>query len=91
VAAANYIVLWKAGELRCFLLMADAYPSRYAVHIDGAGQRIHREPAKDPDDAALIAERLWKMFVDPTSPSPCPLRSEPVSFTQQRRLKPATK
>jgi hypothetical protein len=60
----HHHTLWASGNLRC-VLVTILQPRRYAVQVLEGEHPVCSEPCTNADEAAVIAERLWDVFVDP--------------------------
>lgn len=57
---------WASGSLRCVLITTKRPPSS-AVHLFDGDSPACLEPCDNADEAAVLAERMWQLFVE-TSP-----------------------
>jgi hypothetical protein len=56
-------LLWAHDPYSCVLLTR-FNPFENILQVSHAGRVVAVEPCVDPDDAAALAEQLWKIFVD---------------------------
>jgi len=56
-------LLWTHGFYSCVLLTRFE-PFETVLQVSHAGRVVCVEPCADPDDAATLAEQLWKIFVE---------------------------
>jgi hypothetical protein len=54
---------WVSGSLRC-ILIATKGPSSFAVHVFHGDSPVCMEPCNNADEAAILADRMWKLFVE---------------------------
>jgi hypothetical protein len=57
------LLLWTHGPYSCVLLSRFT-PHENLVQVTHNGRVVCAEPCADPDDAAALAEQLFKIFVD---------------------------
>lgn len=53
---------WESGSLRCISITTKA-PASCAVYVLDGGKSVCMEPCNNPDEAAVLAERMRKLFV----------------------------
>ena len=56
-------LLWTHGVYSC-VLFTRFNPLESTLHVIHDGRVVCLEPCADPDDAAALAEQLFKIFVD---------------------------
>jgi hypothetical protein len=59
----HHHTLWTAGDVRCELVTTPV-PLSHAVQVVKNGRALYAKPVLDPEDAAHVAEHLWRLFVE---------------------------
>ncbi len=62
VLARNEVPLWEHGTLRCILIPLRTL--EFAVEVQRFGDPIYAQRCHDAEAAALVAESLWRIYVD---------------------------
>ena len=57
--------MWESGSLRC-VLITTKNPETFAVHVFHGDSPVCVERCEDADEAAVIAQRLRQIFIDPS-------------------------
>jgi hypothetical protein len=55
---------WEAGSLRCISIATKA-PASCAVYVLDGGKSVCMEPCHNADEAAVLAERMQRLFLKP--------------------------
>jgi len=55
--------LWESGSLRCFVIKTKGPITDLEVHVFDGDSPICMERCDNADEAAILAERMWKLFV----------------------------
>jgi hypothetical protein len=55
--------LWESGSLRCISMATKGHTS-FAVYVFNGDSLACMEPCNSADEAAVLAERMRKLFVD---------------------------
>jgi hypothetical protein len=61
--ADHHQTLWTHGDLRC-ILVTRFHPTEYTVRVINDQRTLWSETCADPEEAAVLAEHLWTLFVE---------------------------
>jgi hypothetical protein len=59
----HQLTLWTHGALRC-VLVTRFHPTQYTVQVIDDRRALCSERCADPEEAAVLAEHLWKLFAE---------------------------